>query len=54
MWEATLANYKITSGLLALALLPTGSGARPLRLTNRNRADEIKNQGKQLRALHAS
>jgi hypothetical protein len=46
VWKATLANYKITSGLLALAiadrLATTGAS-----VDDRNRADEIKNEGKQ-------
>jgi hypothetical protein len=47
IWDATLADYKITSGLLALAIadriLTTASSA-----DERNRADEIKNEGKLL------
>jgi hypothetical protein len=46
VWEATLANYKITSGLLALAIADR-LGSTAASADERNRADEIKNQGKQ-------
>ena len=46
VWEATLANYKITSGLLALAIADR-LGSTAASADERNRADEIRNQGKQ-------
>ena len=46
VWEAQLANYKITSGLLALAIADR-LGSTAASADERNRADEIKNQGKQ-------
>src|SRR5439155_4103583 len=50
IWEAQLANYKITSGLLALAIADQ-FGTTAASVDERNRADEIKNEGKkQLRA----
>jgi len=46
VWEAQLANYKITSGLLALAIADR-LGTTAASADERNRADEIKNEGKQ-------
>jgi len=45
VWEAQLANYKITSGLLALAIADR-LGTTAASVDERNRADEIKNEGK--------
>lgn len=46
VWEAQLANYKITSGLLALAIADR-LGTTAASVDERNRAEEIKNEGKQ-------
>ena len=45
VWEPQLANYKITSGLLALAIADR-LGTTAASVDERNRADEIKNEGK--------
>jgi len=44
-WEAQLADYQVTSGLLALAIADR-LGTTAASADERNRADEIKNEGK--------